>query len=106
MCGLPLPKQGAKLQSLPLADAANAVLTLAHKSCPTTGAMYQTEGGTVRKIRVEVSRGLKYDPTKHGLDYVSENWADTYDFHDSLFPGDMVSGKHPEIDRTTGKAKL
>lgn len=67
--------------------------------------MYQTEGGTVRKIRVQVSRGLKYDPTKEGLDYVSENWAESYNFEDSMFPGDMVSGKHPEIDRTLAVAK-
>lgn len=82
------------------------MLALAHKSCPTTGAMYQTEGGTVRKIRVEVSRGLRYDPSKEGLDHVSEHWDESYDFEGAMYPGDMVSGKHPEIDRSTGTAKL
>jgi hypothetical protein len=67
--------------------------------------MYQTEGGTVRKIRVEVSKGLKYDPTEEGLDYVSEHWDESYDFEGSFYPGDMVSGKHPEIDRVAGAAK-
>jgi NAD(P)-dependent dehydrogenase (short-subunit alcohol dehydrogenase family) len=39
--------------------AANAVLALCHESCPTTGAMYQTEGGTVRKLRMQVSSGMQ-----------------------------------------------
>ena len=83
--------------------AANGVLVLAHDSCPTTGQMYQIEGGTLRKIRVQVSKGLKYDPTTEGLDHVSENWEDSYDFTDATAPAEA---KHPLIDRATGSPKL
>lgn len=80
--------------------AANAVLALCHKSCPTTGAMYQTEGGTVRRIRVQVSGGLKYDPTKQGLDHVAANWDQTNDFSKGAkYPGEA---KRPKI----AKAKM
>ena len=83
--------------------AANGVLVLAHDSCPTTGQMYQIEGGTLRKIRVQVSKGLKYDPTTEGLDHVSENWEESYDFTDATAPAEA---KHPLIDRATGSPKL
>ena len=83
--------------------AANGVLVLAHDSCPTTGQMYQIEGGTLRKIRVQVSKGLKYDPTTEGLDHVSDNWEDSYDFTDATAPAEA---KHPLIDRATGSPKL
>ena len=60
--------------------AANAVLVLCHEDCPTTGKMYQTEGGQVRKFKVERSRGLLYDPKTQGIDYVMEQWDQTNDF--------------------------
>lgn len=78
--------------------AANAVLTLCHRTCPTTGAMYQTEGGTVRKLRMQVSSGLKYDPMVQGLDEVAARWAETADFAKHAFPAEQ---RHPMV-----KAKL
>jgi len=76
--------------------AANAVLTLCHESCPSTGAMYQTEGGVVRKLRMQVSSGLKYDPSKEGLDYVSAHWEETADFTKHTFPAEQ---RHPKVQR-------
>ena len=74
--------------------AANAVLALCHESCPTTGAIYQTEGGTVRKLRMQVSSGLQYDPTQQGLDHVAANWDDTADFTSHFFPAEQ---RHPKV---------
>eukprot|EP00747_Dinoflagellata_sp_TGD_P207197 gnl/TRDRNA2_/TRDRNA2_80791_c0_seq1.p1 gnl/TRDRNA2_/TRDRNA2_80791_c0~~gnl/TRDRNA2_/TRDRNA2_80791_c0_seq1.p1 ORF type:complete len:239 (-),score=54.51 gnl/TRDRNA2_/TRDRNA2_80791_c0_seq1:31-747(-) len=76
--------------------AANAVLALCHKTCPTTGAMYQTEGGTVRKLRMQVSSGLKYDPTKESLDHVAAHWDETADFAQHSFPAEK---RHPKVER-------
>lgn len=77
--------------------AANAVLALCHGSCPSTGAMYQTEGGTVRQLRMQVSSGLRYDPTKEGLDYVAAHWEETGDFTKHSFPAEK---RHPKVQRS------
>eukprot|EP00420_Gonyaulax_spinifera_P036169 CAMPEP_0197882816 /NCGR_PEP_ID=MMETSP1439-20131203/9851_1 /TAXON_ID=66791 /ORGANISM="Gonyaulax spinifera, Strain CCMP409" /LENGTH=286 /DNA_ID=CAMNT_0043502501 /DNA_START=48 /DNA_END=908 /DNA_ORIENTATION=+ len=76
--------------------AANAVLALCHASCPSTGAIYQTEGGTVRQLRMQVSSGLKYDPTAEGLDHVAANWERVGDFTKHSFPAEQ---RHPKVQR-------
>nr|QJU71811.1 peroxisome multifunctional protein [Gambierdiscus polynesiensis] len=78
--------------------AANAVLCLCHESCPSTGAMYQTEGGAVRQLRMQVSSGLRYDPTKDGLDHVAANWEKTGDFAKHSFPAEQ---RHPKVQRSS-----
>lgn len=80
--------------------AANAVLCLAHESCPTTGQMYQTEGGQVRKFRVEVSNSLNYDPKNQGLDEVMQQWGKTADFSKHSYPAEKRHQTPP------GAAKL
>mmetsp|Transcript_53328 Transcript_53328/g.159103 ORF Transcript_53328/g.159103 Transcript_53328/m.159103 type:complete len:288 (-) Transcript_53328:33-896(-) len=89
---VPKDKHGA----LKAEYAANAVLALCHESCPSTGAMYQTEGGTVRKLRVQVSSGLSYDPEKQGLDHVAAHWEETEDFSKHFFPAEH---RHPKVQR-------
>lgn len=74
--------------------AANAVLALCHTSCSTTGGIYQTEGGIVRKFRLQLSSGLKYDPTKEGLDNVAVRWADTADFTKFSLPQEK---RYPKV---------
>lgn len=74
--------------------AANAVLALCHESCPSTGAMYQAEGGKVRKLRLQASSGLEYDPTQEGLDHVVANFAKTSDFTAHGFPAEK---RHPKV---------
>lgn len=76
--------------------AANAVLALCHQTCATTGAMYQTEGGTVRKLRLQVSSGLKYNPIAEGLDEVATRWQETADFSQHFFPAEQ---RHPKVQR-------
>merc|ERR1711890_138448 len=74
--------------------AANAVLVLCHKDCPSTGKIYQTEGGTIRKMRVQRSNGLEYDPTSQGIDHVFANWKETDNFTKHTFPAEL---RHPKI---------
>lgn len=76
--------------------AANAVLALCHNSCPSTGAMYQVEGGTIRQLRMQVSSGLRYDPTKEGLDYVAAHWEESGDFSKHFYPAEH---RHPKVQR-------
>ena len=81
--------------------AANAVLVLCHEDCPTTGKMYQTEGGQVRKFKVERSRGLLYDPKTQGIDYVMKQWDQTNDFTKSDFPAE--NGRHGDPRKARSK---
>ena len=77
--------------------AANAVLALCHESCPTTGAMYQTEGDTVRQMRVQAAEGFTYDPSKSdALDTLSANWEKTQDFTKNTYPAEDT---HPKVER-------
>ena len=78
--------------------AANAVLSLAHTSCPTTGGLYQTEGGTIRKLRMQASSGLVYDPESAGaLEKVSHRWDETADFSEHTFPAESGRGQLPTV---------
>eukprot|EP01084_Bolivina_argentea_P194626 333954_1 len=72
---------------------ANAVLVLCHKDCPTTGKMYQTEGGTIRQFRVQASDGMKYDPKTKGIDHVVSRWNETGDFTKHSFPAELRHSK-------------
>lgn len=77
--------------------AANAVLALCHQSCPSTGAMYQVEGGAVRQLRVQVSSGLVYDPERQGPDHVAASWEAAGDFRKHSFPAEQ---RHPRVRRS------
>lgn len=78
--------------------AANAVLSLAHRSCPTTGAMYQTEGNTVRQLRVQVSDGLNFDPEgSDPLTDVATRLTEAGNFEKHSFPAEK---RHPKVKRS------
>ena len=69
--------------------AANAVLVLCHEKCPTTGQMYQTEGGNIRKFRIEVSNSMVFDPEgEEALDHVLHHFVETEDFSTCSYPAE------------------
>lgn len=82
--------------------AANAVVSLCHKSCNSSAGVYQVEGGKIIKLRWQASHGLRYDPAQHGLDHVVGNWHQVMEFDDRAFYiSDAVHGK-----KMPAKAKL